>query len=208
MTALLSEISIFWVRAVYEIRLASYGSKHALQPRSDTPFVHTYAHNLKTTGCIWMLYISNDCHTIRHIQFLVPNTRHSLFPIYHLCILTRITWKLQVVHECSAYPTTALLSKTLFVWFKVAWETRLKNYAPTHALIIFWYKIVCADCKPVHTLLFRAKLHTTTKLMYLMTTYYCMHQMTVSLVMMHCFIRTKLASEATHCSVFLINWVC
>ena len=50
MTALLSEMSIFYVRAGCEIQLASYGSKHALQTLSGNPFVCTYKHNLKTTG--------------------------------------------------------------------------------------------------------------------------------------------------------------
>ena len=35
---LLSEKYIFWVRAIWEIQLASYGSKHASQPLSNTTF--------------------------------------------------------------------------------------------------------------------------------------------------------------------------
>ena len=40
----------FWLKAVCEPPLVSYGSKHAWQPLSNMPFVHTYMHNLKITG--------------------------------------------------------------------------------------------------------------------------------------------------------------
>ena len=53
-TALLLEVSIFCVRAGFEIQLVSYGSKHASQSLSSKPFVRTCTHNLKTTGHIWM----------------------------------------------------------------------------------------------------------------------------------------------------------
>ena len=49
MTAVLSDMSIFCVRAGCKMQLASYGSKNALQSLSDKPFVHTDMHNLKTT---------------------------------------------------------------------------------------------------------------------------------------------------------------
>ena len=58
------------------------------------------------------------------------------FPINHLCILTRITWKLQVVHGHSAYRTTALLLGTFLVWLRVAWEIWLESYNPRHASVI------------------------------------------------------------------------
>ena len=57
MTVLLSKMSIFCIRAASEIWLASYGSKHTSQSLFNMPFVHTYMHNLKTTGCIWTIYI-------------------------------------------------------------------------------------------------------------------------------------------------------
>ena len=49
-TALLSEMSLSWVRASCEICLVSCGFKHASQSLSDTPLVRAYKHNLKTTG--------------------------------------------------------------------------------------------------------------------------------------------------------------
>ena len=58
---LLSEVSIFWERTVHEIRLARYGSKHALQSLSDRPFVCTSTNNLKTTVRIWTSCISKEC---------------------------------------------------------------------------------------------------------------------------------------------------
>ena len=44
MIALLSEISILVVRAVCEMRLVSYGCKHALQLLCDTSF-YVYSHS-------------------------------------------------------------------------------------------------------------------------------------------------------------------
>ena len=54
-TALLSEMSIFWVRAPCEIQLASYDSKHASQSAFDMPFACTYMymHNLKLQVVYW-----------------------------------------------------------------------------------------------------------------------------------------------------------
>ena len=49
-TDLLSEMSIFWVRAACEIPLVCYGSKHPMQPLFNASFVHTLKHNFKTTG--------------------------------------------------------------------------------------------------------------------------------------------------------------
>ena len=71
-TVLLSEMSIFWVRAVCEIRLVRYGSKHALQSLSDMLFACTFMHNLKTTGRIGTFYISNDCSSIEEKKLGVP----------------------------------------------------------------------------------------------------------------------------------------
>ena len=67
-TALLLEISVFWVRTVCEIWYVSYESKQARQPLLT--FMPTYTCNLKTTGRIWMLYILNDCCTIEDFYFL------------------------------------------------------------------------------------------------------------------------------------------
>ena len=99
-TALISEMYIFCVRARFEIRSASYASKHALQ------------------------YLSN-----------------RLF--YAYSVLKRITWKLKVVRERSSYRTTAILSETIFVCFRVALGIRLESFGPRHASVVFWYHILC-----------------------------------------------------------------
>ena len=46
-TVLLLEMSIFLVTAACVVWLVDYGTKHALQSLSDTPFLHTYKHNVK-----------------------------------------------------------------------------------------------------------------------------------------------------------------
>ena len=65
---LLSETSIFCVRAGCEIWMVNYSSKHALQSFSNK---HTYMHNLKTSGHIWRFSILNDCYIIRVILCVV-----------------------------------------------------------------------------------------------------------------------------------------
>ena len=73
--ALLSETSILVVRAVCEIRSASYGSKHALQPLSNMTFCE-YLHALVTRklqvvrGRSISICISNDCSIIWAVYFL------------------------------------------------------------------------------------------------------------------------------------------
>ena len=94
-------------------------------------------------------------------------------PFVHTYI-THLTWKLQVVPRHSTHWTTAQLSETFVVWYRDAWEIWPESYGPRHALVVFWYNIVCVFCKPIHTLLFSTQLRMTTKLMYtyLMTAYY------------------------------------
>ena len=52
MTAMLSKMSILCVKAGYEMRLASYASKHALQCLTVKVFVRTYTHAYRTTVLI------------------------------------------------------------------------------------------------------------------------------------------------------------
>ena len=79
-TALLSEMTIFWVRAACEIQLVSYGSKHASQSLSDTPFVRisTSTCKSKTTSHIWMQlpYTVAFCNS-QHMDFVA-----SLYTIF------------------------------------------------------------------------------------------------------------------------------
>ena len=114
-------------------------------------------------------------------------------------VLRHITWKLQVISECSAYRTTAILSKTFFVWFIIAIEIWLKSYGPRHESVILWYDIVCMHCKRIYTSLFGTQLRLTTLWLHIT------HQTTALLPTMHHFIRAKLSSYTTSCSVFSLN---
>ena len=117
MTAVLSEIPIFCVRAGCKIWFVSYmySSKHSSQ----------------------------------------------FFPINYLCVLTRITWKLQVIYGCSARWMTALLLDTFLVWFRVAREIQMESYGSRHISVVLWDKLVCVYCKPICTSLFGAQLCMT-----------------------------------------------
>ena len=83
MTALLSEVSIFYVRAGCEVWFRSYGSKYTSQSRFDKPFVHTYMQNLKSTG--HTLYMDG-----LHIEWLLCYQRHSLCSLE---LHERFNWK-------------------------------------------------------------------------------------------------------------------
>ena len=69
-TALLSKMPIFCVRAGCEIRMVSYGSKHAQQSFSDKPFVHIYL------SANFENFKSYD--DIEHMKRLLCYRRHSL----------------------------------------------------------------------------------------------------------------------------------
>ena len=127
----------------------------------------------------WLLYYWRCLFSVlevdvRYKWWVVAPNMHSSFLSkgHNLCILTGITWKLQVIYEHSAYWTTAILSETFFVWFSVSWEIRLESYSNRHTLFVLWYNTVCLYCKPVHTLLFGVQLCVATNLTYLMTAYY------------------------------------
>ena len=106
-TALLLETSIcgleLYVR--YDQYVMDWNTHH--NHFSIQHVVGTYTHSLKTTGHMWMFYVSNDCSTIRDVYFLLleldlrywwwvmaANTPHSVFWISHLCVVTFKTWKL------------------------------------------------------------------------------------------------------------------
>ena len=141
-TVLLLEthVSIFWVRAVCETQWSSYGSKHATQPLSDTTIsasLHSWLKNYWSYMDIlhidWLLNYRICLFSVLELDVryswwvMAPNAHCSLFPISHLCVFTCITWKLQVICECSAYQMTALLSETFFMWFRAAWEIWLES---------------------------------------------------------------------------------
>ena len=125
----------------------------------------------------WLLYYQRCLYSVLELNMrynwwvMAPNTHCSLFLISHLCVLLHICWKQQVIHVygCSAYQTTALLSKTFLVWFWVAWEIWLKSYGPRHMSVVLWHNILCLYCKPIHicTSLFGAQLRMIMKLTYI-----------------------------------------
>ena len=84
MTALPSEMFIFWMRSACKIQLVSYGSKYTSQPLLDTPLVHTSMHNLKTTGDMWLFCTSNNCSTMENIPSVVQNCMRSNWKIVHV----------------------------------------------------------------------------------------------------------------------------
>ena len=72
MTAILSEMSIFCVRAEFEKQKASYASKHTLQSLSDKPFFHIYSIFRDIT---WKLSSYMDFQDIKRMLYY---RRHSL----------------------------------------------------------------------------------------------------------------------------------
>ena len=82
MTALLSEMTIFWVRAGCGIRLVSYGLKHVLQSLFNVTFC-THLHNLKTTH-VWTFRILKNSST----PWEIP------------CVVYAIAWEIQVDSYC------------------------------------------------------------------------------------------------------------
>ena len=134
--------------------MASYGSKHTSKQLWIRRFGSTFTHNSKTTGCMRTFYVSNYCPTICKMYifcvrgglkiliasnaFKHPSQSLSDRPILRVqCSYRRTTWKLQVVLECSPYLTTAILSETFFVCFRVALEIQLESYGPRHASVVF-----------------------------------------------------------------------
>ena len=105
---------------------------------------------------------------------MAPNVHFCFFVISHLCILTPITWRLQVIYGRSPYWMTALLSEIFLVGFRVAQEIQMDSYGLRHVSFILWYKMVRLNCKPWYTSLFGVQLCMTTKLMYMyLMTAYC-----------------------------------
>ena len=70
MTALLSRMPVFWVKAACKIWLARHGSKMHCK---FFPIHHLLllTHNLETTSCIWTFCLLNNCSTIEGISCVV-----------------------------------------------------------------------------------------------------------------------------------------
>ena len=178
MTALLSEISIFWAGAVGKNRLVSYGSKHALQPLFNWDFCVLILVTQKLqvacghfTYRMAALLLEMSIFCIRagcQIQLASygSTTHHGIFTVSHLYILTCITWNYR---SCFAYYMTAPLSEEFLVWFKFALEIWLEGYGPDMHQSFCDTTLLCVYWKPIHTSLFGTWVCLTTKLTYLMT---------------------------------------
>ena len=115
-TALISEVSISWVRAECEIWLASHGSKIASQSPFSMPFVGAYMHTLKTTRYIWTFCVLNNCSAIADIIFVVlwSSMRYSIGELWpQVCISHSLT------QHCHAHTASPYIHRYLvcnFTW--------------------------------------------------------------------------------------------
>ena len=107
---------------------------------SDYNIIHIEEQRLYCNGC----YISNSYFVVREVfvpvleldaryncRLRAPNMHHSLFLISYWWIVTCITWKIQDIHGCCAYQTTALLLETFFVWLGSELHERFVEELPT-----------------------------------------------------------------------------
>ena len=163
MTALLSKISILWVRTVCELWLASYGFNHA-------SFVLGYTGNSKTVLVVCrcfiyqmtarlleisiFFYVRAGCKT----QLVSYGSKHwsqffSIKPFVRPDI-HKLTWKLQGKYGRPACRMSALISETFFVCFTVERE-QVEGYGPMQLPIGRSLMQKCVhNCKPVYTSLF------------------------------------------------------
>ena len=204
----------FWVRTVCNIH-SSIGELWC-QTYITTPFRYDILCIL--TLIVWKLQVVYGTSTYQmtalllempifwvrracEIQLVRYGSKHASQSLSDkpFCILTCVTWRLQVVYEHSAYQTTALVLSTfpcvVYSCMRPHWRatapdmhrsfsgTTLCGY--TANAYIHCY-LVCNYARQQNS---RTSWQHTT------------HQMTASL----CFIRTKLASYTKHCSAFSIN---
>ena len=178
-------MSIFSGIVGCDIQLVSYGLKHTLQSHSDMTFsaliwklqvVHGRSTYQMTA---LLLKMSNFWVTVAHELWLASyGFKHTLQSLCDKPFVPENYWLyMDVLHiEWLFY-----YQKTLLVWFRFAIEIPLESYGPRHVLVILWYNIVCAYCKPIHT----------------------MHHWHLYCQWCIVFVRTKWASYTTRCSVFL-----
>ena len=94
---------------------------------------------------------------LSHSRIMDPNTHCNTFRYDILCILTLITWKLQVVCRRSTYWTTVLLSNMSIFCVRVGREISMVSYASKHALQYLSDKpFVC-----IHAVVLRPNLKTS-----------------------------------------------
>ena len=181
--------------------------------KQKVELVHTYAHNSITTSRIWMFYISNKLLAEMSIvcvragceiqwQVMTPNTHCSLFLISHLCVLTCITWKLQshiwtlcISNDCSITRDIPCVVCVRNPTGDIQPQTCIGHSLIQHCVhmlqAVSYITIWCATTHNNKThILYDCILCTKWQL--------CCHPCIV-------FIRAKLASYTTQCSVFSIS---
>ena len=161
-------MSFFWVRAVCEIWLASYGFKHTYQSHFDTPFVH--ASHINYRSYVDVLHIEQLLYYQKHSlcvlelhersdwRTMTPNTHWSVTDttlcaytaslyIYHYLVYN-YAWQ-QNSHTLWLYYTP---DKTLLPTMHHFIKTSLASYS-IHVAVSFqlqqerWYKDICINNK-------------------------------------------------------------
>ena len=100
----------FTHRTACELRLASYGSKHALQSLSNSPFVCTYIHNLKIIQVVYGCFAYQmtallsetlcglELHESSNWRVMALDTHWGLPLIQHcVCILQACTYRYNTI---------------------------------------------------------------------------------------------------------------
>ena len=133
----------------------------------------------------------------RKIQLVSYGSKHSLQYLSDKLFVHLYMHNLKTTGHTFSISTTALLSNTDLVWFRVAWDPtgelwpqKLNNHSLIH----------CLRKQQVYTLLFVVHVCITTKLTYLMIAYYKSKDgFTVNDAL---FMNTNLASYTSCCRVF------
>ena len=129
---------------------------------------------------------------------MASNTHCSHVSVSHLCVLTCISWKYRSYMDIrSAYWTTALLLDAFLVCFRLA----LESYRPRYTSVILWNNIVCTYTSSPYIYCYLVHIYAwqqNSRTVWLHTT----HQMMALLPTMYCFIKAKLDSYTTSCSLF------
>ena len=161
----------------------------------------------------WLLYYRRCLFSVLELdsrdkwRVMLPNMHQSLFLISHFYayrVLRRTTWKVQVVSECSAYRTTAILSEIFFLWFRVTLEIWQESYGPRHTSVVLWYHIAYIRVYTASPYIIQRYLvcndawQQNSRTLWLHTK----PQTTALLPTIHRFITTKLSRYIPRCSVF------
>ena len=182
-TTLLTEMSIFRVRAVRDVWLVSYGSKPASQPLFNTTFF-VYLHSKLKNYRLYMDFL--------HIEWLL---------YYRWCLYSVLKLDARYMQLVSYGLKHALQS--LSAWTFYTGELQPKK--DMHQLFSDTALCTCTASPYLHRyLVCNYTWQQNSRTLWLHTT----HQMMAILPMTYRFIIVKSASYTTHCSAYSINRVC